>query len=294
MRKATIRNKKKEIMEKTLDTELELVPSTLELDTIVEKLLVRRKELKGILEEITVYIALAPTGRLGLSTSNGCTQYHVKQNKEKGAGQYLSRKHIEFAKQLAQRDYYERIMKEIENELQSIERMLNLYNPKKLIEIHEHMSPRRKELITPIILSNEEYAGKWMTKEYHKKEVEEEKHGYVTERGEIVRSKSEVIIANMLDRMEIPYYYEFPVMLRGWGTVYADFYCLNVRNRKEYVWEHFGMIDNEEYANKAISKINHYIENHYFPGKNFIITLESLQQPLRTKVIEDSIRQYLL
>ena len=47
-----------------------------------------------------------------------------------------------------------------------------------------------------------------------------------TERGERVRSKSEKIIADKLFLQNIPYHYERPIYLKGFGMVYPDFCCL--------------------------------------------------------------------
>ena len=43
-----------------------------------------------------------------------------------------------------------------------------------------------------------------------------------TSRGERVRSKSEVIIADTLDRLKIPYRYEFPHQLKVTGTAAVE------------------------------------------------------------------------
>ena len=72
-------------------------------------------------------------------------------------------------------------------------------------------------------------------------------------------SKSEIILADLLNRNGIPYRYEYPVHLKGWGKVYPDFTLLDVRKRREIYWEHFGMMDDSEYAEKAIQN---YLTNY--------------------------------
>lgn len=81
--------------------------------------------------------------------------------------------------------------------------------------------------------------------------------------------------------------------LAGCGTVYPDFTILDVMRRREIIFEHFGMMDNPEYANKAISKINAYIRNGYMLGDNFMFTFESRQQPIDMKNFEKQIRSML-
>ncbi|MFQ6929598.1 MAG: hypothetical protein ACLRR3_00115 [Eubacterium sp.] len=39
-----------------------------------------------------------------------------------------------------------------------------------------------------------------------------------------------------------------PLRLKGYGTVKPDFTVLNKRTRHEYVWEHFGMMDDSIYV----------------------------------------------
>ena len=109
-----------------------------------------------------------------------------------------------------------------------------------------------------------------------------------------VRSKSELIIANMLEQNGIPYRYEYPLMLKDMGTVRPDFTCLNIRTRKEYIWEHFGMMDNIAYANKNIVKIESYEQSGYYLGKNMIMTFETSQHAISSNIIKAMIEEYLV
>ena len=114
-----------------------------------------------------------------------------------------------------------------------------------------------------------------------------------TTKGERVRSKSEVQIADSLNRLGIPYRYEYPLRLKNGINIYPDFYCLNVRTRQELYWEHFGMMDNPEYAKNAVQKLHQYNSIQIIPGKNLIITMETSTSPLNVKYIEQQIKSYL-
>ena len=98
-----------------------------------------------------------------------------------------------------------------------------------------------------------------------------------------VRSKSEVIIADALTRANIPYRYEYPTSIKGWGTLYPDFTCLDIRTREEIIWEHFGLMGDPDYAENAVQKITHYAASGYVLGKNLIATFESGTTPLSVK-----------
>lgn len=75
--------------------------------------------------------------------------------------------------------------------------------------------------------------------------------------------------------------------------LHPDFYCLNLRTRQEFAWEHFGMMDDPEYAARATEKIGLYAENGFFPGKNLIITMETSAKPLSSKLLKSVIQTYL-
>lgn len=122
----------------------------------------------------------------------------------------------------------------------------------------------------------------------------EEDQGVFTEKNEKVRSKSEKIIADKLKLMGVPYIYELPLELDGMIYIKPDFTALNIDSRKEFIWEHFGMMDNPEYVEKAMSKLNMYARNGYKEGKNLIITMESKNQPINTRNLEETIRQNLM
>jgi hypothetical protein len=127
-----------------------------------------------------------------------------------------------------------------------------------------------------------------------KKAFEESVPDYFTVNGERVRSKSEILIADALSRCNIPYRYEYPTHIPGVGTVYPDFLCLNMQKRKEYAWEHNGMMSDANYADYAIKKIEIYALAGYYPGDNLILSFESSSHPLSSRIIEGNIIEYLV
>ncbi|WP_309007795.1 AAA family ATPase [Pelagicoccus sp. SDUM812005] len=87
---------------------------------------------------------------------------------------------------------------------------------------------------------------------------------HITSRGEAVRSKSEVIIANMLHSKGINYQYELPLELGG-TTKYPDFTIDDDDLGITYYWEHCGMLSDPSYAQRWEGKKAWYRENGILP-----------------------------
>lgn len=130
-----------------------------------------------------------------------------------------------------------------------------------------------------------------MRVEYQGKYFEERTSGFITEKGERVRSKSEKIIADKLYAMGIPYRYEYPITLANGICVYPDFTMLKMPERKEVYLEHLGLLDDELYLQLIWRKLNSYGENGIFIGDNLLITFESSRYPLNTKMLEGVLKR---
>jgi ATP-dependent exoDNAse (exonuclease V) alpha subunit len=85
-----------------------------------------------------------------------------------------------------------------------------------------------------------------------------------TERGELVRSKSEVIIADHLNRRRIKYRYEEKLKL-GEDVRIPDFTFEDDDTGITYYWEHCGMIFDLEYARRWEEKKALYREHQILP-----------------------------
>ena len=118
-----------------------------------------------------------------------------------------------------------------------------------------------------------------------------------TQRGEHVRSKSEVIIADRLYNAKIPYHYEICLELVigdcDITTVKPDFTVLNTRTLETWYWEHFGMIDDEKYRYDMKRKLESYAVNGIFPGNHLIVSFETKDNQLNIQHINRLIKEYL-
>lgn len=263
-------------------------------DLLENELLCRKQKLEELIALKKKELQHAPEGRLRLSRKKCSIQYYLisEKQKERVNGKYIAKSKMDYIKALAQKEYNLKILPLLQEQLNAVNQALKKIDENNLSKIYESFSEQRKCLLEPVTLPVEKYIDQWQKTEYQRKCFSFDTPELFTSKGERVRSKSEIIIADTLNRLGIPYRYEFPLQL-GKIVVHPDFYCLNTRTRKEYVWEHFGMMDNLEYAGSAAKKIKTYQEGGYFPGDNFIFSMETSDSPINTKQIKEIIEKYL-
>ena len=81
--------------------------------------------------------------------------------------------------------------------------------------------------------------------------------------------------------------------LTGYGMVYPDFTVLN-KNTMEVVYlEHFGKMDDSEYAAKAVAKVRNYEKTGIYVGRNLFLTMETKATPFDAGCIETMFRDFI-
>ena len=233
-------------------------------------------------------------GHLRVVQSGKRVQFFLRESVHDRSGKYIRKKDIAVARAIAQRDYDVKLLKAVDRELGFLEKVERLYPQPSPENVFLQLTPGRQSLVEPIIVTDQEFRRNWESVEFESKGIAEGAPEYTTDKGEQVRSKSELIIANLLSKLDIPYRYEAPLKLKRLGTVYPDFTILNTRTRKTYYYEHFGMMDNQEYCNKAVSKIQSYILQGYYPGESLFFTFETSTVPINPRLLEVQFRQYFL
>lgn len=120
-------------------------------------------------------------------------------------------------------------------------------------------------------------------------------HIHATINGELTRSKSEVIIANALWHFGIPYNYEelFPYKNSDGHAIYPDF-TIHCPDGTVIIWEHWGMLNKEDYCLRNASKLHTFNKHNYIIGKNLIITQDDAQGACNTAMIYHIIETYIL
>ena len=193
---------------------------------------------------------------------------------------------------LARREYLENLLKQISFLLPYYRSFLSFLETKGPDSVFFGMHPGKQRLIEPLYLTPR--ARVFCASRVFSNQPlapEDNQHHLKTLRGEYVRSKSELIIANTLYHCDIPYVYEPRLNLAGYGIAYPDFLFVSPLTGRRVYWEHLGMLDDAEYRARNSEKIYAYLNNGYVQGVNLILTYEDSTHPLRYEHIENILRE---
>lgn len=235
----------------------------------------------------------APEGKLRTIKYGKTFQYYIRTDGKDTHGDYIPKRNRKLASALAQKDYDKQLINFASEELMAIHEYLNATSMDAIGKICDNMHEGKRILVNPVYKDQATFVNAWEAVSYEPGYFMPGEKEHYTVKHERVRSKAEENIANMMAMYGIPYRYEFPMLLDNVERR-PDFTCLNVRTRKEFIWEHFGMMDMEDYALKNVDKIGRYILNGYIPGDNFIMTFETQNKPLHSGVIKAMIENYLI
>lgn len=121
-----------------------------------------------------------------------------------------------------------------------------------------------------------------------------------TRRGELVRSKSEVIVADRLADCGIEYFYEKALTLAG-ETRFPDFTIEDDESGITYYWEHCGMLHDLDYRARWEAKLRWYKRHAILPYQDgggergtLIVTRDSPQGGISSQEIEQVLRSVIL
>lgn len=256
------------------------------LATLVEE---RIGYLEDLIEEMSRALENAPPGKLRINNNQGKHQYYQRLSPSDRSGKYIPVSDFQLAKDLAEKEYNKCVLELAEAELKLLKKAGKSNYENILVTAYGMVPGRIRELLDLELESNQEYGRRWASQPYKKREFREGEKVYISRRGEKMHSKSECLISGIFDDLGLFYLYERPLLLEGHmpdDPVFPDFTILDVVNRKELFWEHFGMMDNQHYVQRNMKKIMEYQRNGIKVGENLIVTFESLEDPIDLELVE--------
>ena len=207
----------------------------------------RDYELAEIITAIDEEIVNAPKESLRASTQRGKSQYYIRTKPFERSGKYVRKADLPRAAAIAQRDYDRALREAALKEQASIKELLSIRESDLPEDVFGKLILPRQELAVPHFISDEEYAARWLAKPYTPKGFKEGDPEFHSTDGTRVRSKSEALLGDIFDSYPVPKKFECPVRLHNGKIIHPDYTLLNVRERKEFIWEHFGRADDQSY-----------------------------------------------
>ena len=133
----------------------------------------------------------------------------------------------------------------------------------------------------------------WSSRLYEKADYMTEMRIHYTSRGLAVRSKSELLIAEMLYKYDIPFRYEPVIYITDVIKLIPDF-LIRRKDGKLFYWEHEGMVNLKKYAEWQRVKSELYSKMGIVPWDNLIITYDTKDGCIDLRLIESEIVNKLL
>jgi hypothetical protein len=263
-------------------------------DNLNQQARVKVMEIESIIKKVEEKLKNQAPGKIWICRKGNSYQYFSVTKKSKNGNikrSYIRKSEQGKIKRLLQNEYLTKALLVLKKSEKALKQFVKYYDCQKIINLYERLPQGKKNHVIPFIYDDEAFARKWQSQIFERKTVE--KSDFITARNEKVRSKSEHIIANLLQQKNVPYHYEFPLKLKNGLVIHPDFYCLNKRTQESFYWEHFGMMTDREYAANFVQRLSLFSQNNIFPGRNLLITTESDSKPLSTKDIERLIDNFL-
>lgn len=261
------------------------------MNSLLRELLAKKARLEMAILSAKQFMETAPDGRLRINNRIDSTRYYQVLKKRDTSGVYISSKNSTLISQLAQKDYVERFLKEAQHELKCLQTCISALERHDSEAVFSKLSQQRQELVTPLMRDDEKCTQSWLALPFQASSYEPNEKIFRTKRGEMVRSKSELMIADMYYELGIPYRYECEVTLPNGEKKSPDFTLFHAPRRMVIYHEHLGRMDEEDYVNRNLKKLKEYGEIGIYSGKNLILTLESKKRPFNLYQFREQIKE---
>ena len=241
------------------------------------------------IENIEKKLKTLPEGWINVRYQNGKAYYYHAKYKSKD--RFLAKGDEVLIRQLLQKYYLKKVLKAAKNELAALSKMLSLYPDDLPEELYEKLPEELRMGVEPVILGNEQDAREWMAEPFVGKPFKDDAPVYKTIKGERVRSKSEVMIADRMFFRGVPYKYECPIMIEG-QVIHPDFTMKRMSDNKLIYHEHCGRMDDPEYVNDLVERVNLYNQAGIMQGDRLTFSFETADKPLDNRVIDRLIDEF--
>ena len=240
-------------------------------------------------------IAASPKGQLVIRHRKDA-HYFSQRFTENGKrfDRYLSpTDHADTVRLLSDKKYAEWVLPSLRKNLKAAEYFVRFHSGAEEDELASEFNHRFPTSCANLYTPSDMFTENWLSATWEECPANQDQALHQTIKGDLVRSKSEEFIANSLYYHDQAYLYEKPLWLPGLSfPFFPDFTILNAYTRLVCYWEHFGKMDDPDYAQKALRKISTYHRNGIIIGVNLICTFESKAVPFTYVDAERIVTEY--
>lgn len=259
--------------------------------TYQEKMYLMSQNLEKAIAELQQQLQDLPDGKLLYVQNDKYSKWY--QRTDRGIA-YIPKKNRELAEKLALKQYLSLQLHDLQQEKLGIDMYLR-HCPKGEGEAIRWLEKKNgiRELIGNFFKPHAATLDEWSQMPYQNNTSHPERLIFKSPSGHMVRSKSELLIDIALYTKKLPFRYECALNLNE-NLFYPDFTIRHPITGVFIYWEHFGMMDNPNYACTAFKKLQIHSENAIYPNINLITTYETKDHPLSYESIEELIQHYFL
>ncbi len=229
--------------------------------------------------------------KLYLEIKRGKVYYRLKKN-----NRYLGTIDNPMVRQLLTDGVLDRIINEIDERIDTIDQLLPCMRPIDIKNIENDLEtvygnfPRSvlEDLGLPDVENMPPAVGS-DNPDYHPENLQ-----YVSSSGILVRSKSELLIADTYTALRIPFFYESRIYLKDGSFITSDFKAFSPSKGRWMYHEHAGMITLPEYRNRFYKKMEDYISVNLYPQHDVLFTFDNPDGTINMQLIQILIRQFML
>ena len=260
------------------------------LESIMKKL---SEKYGFLINKLADEISRAPSGSLYCKKEQSYFKwYHLTENGKKRT--YIPKREEAFAASLASKMLKQKQLDDLKKEKYSIDQYLRHHNFGFSKEEY-FLNNANDKLRRLVSLSHQNFDNKydeWQNENFQTNSYKPELKRIRTLRGDLVRAKSEAIIADYLFQQHIPYRYECALNIDG-HIIYPDFIVIHPITGDYFIIEHFGLMDDREYFSKYIEKMHIYAKSGYYPDFNLICFYETEYSPLNSAIVSNRLGFFL-
>ena len=270
----------------------------------LQKIKEEKRKIENAIKAIELYLEKAIEGTIWYSKQGKKMHFYRVVILQDGTKEktYLGKDKENIIRKLAKKRYYEKLYPVLKDELKILILEGKRYHPEKKLQVYDDLR-ELKQFVKPLFESEideeksrvQAIVDRWRNARNTTYDAHPENLKYKTNKGDIVRSKAEFILASIFDLYSeyIEYRYEPEVYLETTGTWYhPDFEIINLRTGEIFYWEHVGGIGLDGYATSFVAKLKTYAANGIVPGKNLILTFEADYESIDTDLIHRYIHEY--